>query len=316
MRARWRSTLEKYGVFLVFVAMVVVFCFTAPHFATWGNARVIITHSTVIAIAALGLTVVVTAGETDLSMGGTIGFLGAFFVGLVMKSHFPAGAAAILCVVIGLIWGTLNGWLVTRWSLSSFLVTVVMLFLGMGFERAYTHGLSMWLSKDLRLVYKGFLWGIPNAIFFLLGLYVPFWFWSTQTRTGHHIRAIGENTEAAREAGIKIQSLKVLAFSISGGLYAVAGLLETMRASGAIAYAGMDVLLPALGATFLGATMFRRGPNVLGTLVGSLVFGTITNAFTLFGAPFYLIPLVQGLLLVAAVSVSTLGDRRIRQVKF
>ncbi|MBC7261674.1 MAG: ABC transporter permease, partial [Chloroflexi bacterium] len=219
-------------------------------------------------------------------------------------------------LAIGVFWGILNGWLVTKWNLSSFLVTVAMLFLGMGFERAYSHGLSVWLSRDLRLIYKGFVLGVPNAIFFLIGLYIPFWLFSTQTRLGHHMKAIGENVEAAREVGIRTSAVKALAFSIAGGLYAAAGILETMRASGAIAYAGMDVMLPALGATFLGATMFRKGPNVLGTLVGSLLFGTITNAFTLLGAPFYLIPLIQGLLLVAAVSVSTLGDRRIRQVKF
>ncbi|MEM3658378.1 MAG: ABC transporter permease [Candidatus Hadarchaeum sp.] len=305
---RKHPSLVIFGLILLFLAV------RAPHFATSTNFRVIVTNVTVLAIAAAGLALVMLLGEIDLSLGGTIGLAAALFTGMINQGVMSPSLSAVFVLAFSTLFGTINGVFVMK-GYSSFLVTLTTYFIAMGIERIYTHGHSIWLPTAIRAIYKGYFLGIPVPVYFILTTYIPLCVFFAKTRLGLHMRVIGQNRGAARETGVKVGKATLIGFSAAGLFYGSAAILECMRTSGAIAYVGNQFLLPALGAVFFGSSLFGR-PHIVGTLLGSLVFSLIGNGLTLLGAPFYLTPLTQGLLVVFVVALTNLSDRSIKQVKF
>jgi ribose transport system permease protein len=316
---RWADFISLYGSLLVVIIITALFCLFARKFAGWENIQNIMVQTAIVGLTSLGLVTVMMAGEIDLSMGGTIGFTGALLAGLVMQQGYSLFSALGVCILVGAAFGFINGWLVARYGLSSFLVTVSTMFISMGLERAYTHGLTVWIRKrpDVLFLAQGKIAGLPVFMVILLAAVVIYWLWQTQFNSGIYIRAIGENIDAAREAGIRVVFLKTVAFIISGAFFGFSGALNAIRTSGNVLYSGQHVWIPVLGACFFGATMFTRGkPNILGAVVGSFFFTIILNGLTLTHVAFYMVPIVQGLILIGAVGVTAMRRKELEQVKF
>jgi ribose transport system permease protein len=309
--------ISNYGAVLAFAAAIAFFAIGTDTFFRWGNLQNILIQSTALGVCAFGLTVVLIVGEIDFSYGGLIGLVGAVLANMLKEGHSPV-SALLVCLLIGGAAGLLNAFLVVRLSLSSFLATVAVFFLCMGAERVYSHGVTCWIqNKAVLSLVQGHIGPAPTPVVILLALFLLCWLLQTQTRIGQHARAIGENIQAARETGIRTSLVKSAAFVLAGALFAFAGCLETLRNGGAIMYSGKQLLLFVLAASFLGTATFKAGKaNFPGTLVGAFFLITLMNGFTLLGMKFYLIPLAQGLILIASVAISSMRRGEIEQVKF
>jgi ribose/xylose/arabinose/galactoside ABC-type transport system permease subunit len=315
---RVSSFINKYAVPIILLMFVfLIQAFHPNHrLLTWENFQVILTQSTILGLISLGLSIIVIAGVTDMSIGGTVGLIGAIFAVSMVNGRGPAlsvllalGVCAVLYVVFTL--------LLAKFNYSSIIISICLMFICMGIERLYTDGKSIWLNNEsIQAFATGTVLGIPNLVYFLIGLYVICYIFVNHTRLGYKIRVVGENASAAIETGINIQKIKILAFGMAFVLYGIASVLEPIRLGGSQLYAGQTYLLPAMAATFLGSSMITPGRvNLIGTLIGSVFMGVIMNFLTFLGAEFYFIPLAQGLLLLAGVALGTIRDRSVKQVR-
>lgn len=317
-RNNWREFILTWGTFLAFCLLLVTFALGIPGFASSGNVENIFKQTAVLLLMSFGLLLPMIAGEMDLSFGGSIGMAGALFASLAMNGHPAQGAMVAMVVCVG--FGLVNGLFIAVFRMHSFLVTLATMFVGMGAERLYTHGFNIWV-KDLNLlaVFNGHFAGVPNSIILIVASFTLLWLWVTQTRSGIYMRAVGEKIEAARETGINVVTIKILAFTLAGLFYGLGSILNVLRVSGSLAYSGQNLLLPTMAVCFIGATMFQAPKkNVPGNLVGAFFLTLITNGLTILGVKYYFVPFSHGLLLLTAVIVANLGKSglKIEQVKF
>jgi len=310
--------INRFSVPIILLAFVLLIQAFNPGRAllSWANFQVILTQSTTLGLISLGLSIIVIAGATDLSIGGTMGLIGAVFAvsmvsgkGVIVSILLALAISAALYIAFTI--------LLAKFNYSSIMISICLMFICMGIERLYTDGKSIWLNNDaIQGFATGQILGIPNLVYFLIGLYIAGYIFMNHTRTGYLIRIVGENANAAVETGVNIQKVKILAFGIAFAVYWIASVLEPMRLGGSQLYGGQTYLLPAMAATFLGSSMITPGRvNLLGTLIGSIFMCIIMNFLTFLGAEFYFIPLVQGLLLLAGVALGTMRDRSIKQVQ-
>lgn len=308
---------SEYGAAIAFGIAVLFFSIFAENFIDLKNILNILVQSTALGVCAFGLTFVLMTGELDLSYAGLIGLVGAVMAGMLKGGYSPF-AAGLTVLAIGAAVGMLNAYLVVGLGLSSFLATAAVMFMCMGAERVYSHGTTVWIkNQDMLNIVQGQLGPIPIPIIILAALFAICWYFQTQTRTGQYIRALGENIATVRETGIRASRLKTAVFILAGLIFALGGGLDTLRTGGAIVYAGKQMLLFVLAASFIGTASFKAGKaNFPGTLLGSLFLVTLMNGFTLLGMEFYLVPLIQGLILLASVTIISVRRRAIEQVKF
>lgn len=281
------------------------------------NIKTIFLQTSVLGFLALGLSFVMIAGESDISFAGTLGMMSAIFTMLINAGvgYLPA---LLIVILIGMLIGFLIAFTVTRFGFSAFIVSIAVMFMGLGIERSFNEGITIWLQNDAVLGIGRMQWGG----FFVLGweviaLYAIAWFVIQKTRFGFEMRIVGENRFAAMEAGVRDKQVKILSFIAAGALFALASTTEPIRYGGSIVGAGQSYMLPALSACYLGSTMFKPGRvNVAGTFVGALFMICVSNFMTLLSAQYYFTPLVQGLILILAVGMSCFKNRSvIQQVK-
>jgi ribose/xylose/arabinose/galactoside ABC-type transport system permease subunit len=308
---------SEYGAVVAFGIAVLFFSIYSENFLNLSNIQTILIQSTALAICAFGLTFVLMAGELDISYAGLFGLVGAVMASMLKGGYSPF-AAVLTVFAIGAVVGMINAFLVAYLGLSSFLVTAAMFFVCRGAERVENHGLSIWVKNEAMLnIVKGHLGPIPIPIIILAVFFVACWYFQSQTKTGQYIRALGENIDTVRETGIRATRLKAAVFILAGLIFTFAAVLDTLRTGGAIVYPGKPYLTLVLAACFIGTASFKAGKaNFPGTLLGSLFLVTLMNGFTLLGMKFYLVSIVQGLILLASVTIISVRRRAIEQVKF
>lgn len=281
------------------------------------NIKTIFLQASVLGFLSLGLSFVMIAGESDISFAGTLGMMSAVFTMLINAgvSYFPA---LLIVLALGMAIGLLIAFVVTRFGFSAFIVSIAVMFMGLGIERSFNEGITIWMRNESvlaigRMELGGFfIMGWEVVALFLIGLIVV-----QRTRFGFEVRIVGENRFAAMEAGIRDKRVKLLAFMVAGALFGLASTTEPIRFGGSIVGAGQSYMLPALSACYLGSTMFKPGRvNIGGTFVGALFMICVSNFMTLLSAQYYFTPLVQGLILIVAVGMSCFKTRAvIQQVK-
>lgn len=281
------------------------------------NIKTIFLQASVLSFLALGLSFVMIAGESDISFAGTLGMMSAVFT-MLINAGVGYVPALMIVLLIGMLIGLLISFVVTRFGFSAFIVSIAVMFMGLGIERSFNEGITIWMESEEVLA----IGRLQLGGFFVMGWEVIFLFAIAlivvqKTRFGFEVRIVGENRFAATEAGIADKRVKMLAFVVAGALFGLASTTEPIRFGGSIVGAGQSYMLPALSACYLGSTMFKPGRvNIGGTFVGALFMICVSNFMTLLSAKYYFTPLVQGLILIVAVGMSCFKTRAvIQQVK-
>ncbi|MFO7984899.1 MAG: ABC transporter permease [Desulfatiglandaceae bacterium] len=315
----WNKLIANYGLLFAFVLAIIVFSLWSRHFLSWGNIQNILVQTTSLGVCAFGLTLIMMMGEIDLSYAGLTGLIGAVMLKMIMAGYSPIWVV-LACLAIGMASGLCIAILVVGFGMSSFMVTLAAWFIYMGLERYIGHGVTHWIYKydeSILQIVQGHVGPLPIPIIVMLALFLLCWLFQTRTRAGQYILALGENIEAVKEVGLKAKIIKGCTFVAAGLIFGITGLIETLRIGGSMVYSGRFLLVYALGAVFLGSAAFKAGKyNFPGTLLGALFFYTIINGLTLNAVKFYYIPLVQGLFLILAVSITTVKRGEIEQVHF
>lgn len=301
----WGRLLETYGLLLLLVGVLVGFSLALPEtFATKDNFLTILQQESVLACLCLGLILPIAVGEFDLSIGYVVGFSAILAAALGGKTGMPGLTVVVVVLLVGLLIGALNGFLIAGLKVNSLIAT-----LGVGFGvSALTTGIS-----SSEVLFKGIPQIIPDlATTEILGLRTAVWVVAllavamyvvlTFTPFGKKIYAVGGSERVARMAGVRTGWVKIAAFAICSMFAALAGLLNLGQAGAANPSFGSSLLLPAFVAVFLGATTIRPGTfNVWGTVVAILLLAAAFSGLGLAGVPLWIQPLFEGVLLLGGV---------------
>lgn len=308
-RLRRRLEIRMLGLALiVFVGLSLA----SPFFLQTNNLLNLLDQSVVTGIVSIGMTFVILVGGIDLSVGSVLGFT-AVLMGLTMPHHgIPAGIA--VAVVAGAAIGLFSGFLVARFGLASFVVTlgVMAIARSLAYICSGQNSISDIPPAINDLVYTPIL-GVPSNVATLLVLYVLAWLYLTFTKGGRTIYAIGSNAEAARTAGLNVLAFSILPYVISGALSAVAGVLLSAQILSIDPLAGTALELDAIAAVVIGgASLYGGRGSIIGTLIGVLIMVMIRNGLNLLGvSPFWQGSAIGGII-IAAVLVERLVSTRVR----
>jgi ribose transport system permease protein len=283
-------------------------------FLSTDNLSVLLGNQATVALLALAAIIPLVSGYFDFSLGANAATSTVLCAGLMSRHHLPLGVACLLCLLLGAVIGLVNGVLVTRYRLSSFVTTLAAATLLGGIIQWYTGGQTILAGISPALVQFGSetLLGIPKVVYVVVVVAVLLWYLLSQTPYGRSLYAIGANPKAARLVGVRSDRYVALSFVLAGSIAAVVGILQLARTGSATADSGSNLLFPALAAAFLGATAVRPGFfNVVGTIIGVLFVSVAVSGLTLAGASAWVSPVFNGAALLAAVGLSTyLGRHR------
>jgi ribose transport system permease protein len=304
---------EKWALLFFFVVMMIIFAITATGFWSSSNIRIVIGTQAPLVILALGAMVPLVVGQFDLSVAATAGTAGIALVTTVSRFHAPVGVAVLVALVISAFIGLVNGILVAVVKVNAFIVTLGVSTVLQGVVQGYTGGavLTGQHIQALETGLAGNAGGIPKGVFWFLPVAIVVWYLLEETPVGRHLRSIGSNAGAARLLGIPTRGLTLSTFVMSavlGGLAGIALVAQSGSADPSVTQ-GTE-LLPALAAAFLGASAFLPGLfNVAGTVLAIFFVTFLVNGLQYLGAQPWTSPVINGAVLVGAVTVSSLLRR-------
>ncbi len=311
---RWRGwglAWSDAALLAVLVGMGVIYTALSPHFLRVENFANILRQASPLFFLAMGQTLCMLTAGIDLSQGSVVSLTSVITVGVMMRFGLAAGTVAGL--LVGPAVGLINGLLVGPARLSPIIVTIGTLFVAAGIALQYTGGEPIaGIPEDIlpyfAWVGQGSVGPVPvPAIFMVVGLVLLHLFLK-RTRLGRHIYAVGGHPEAALTSGIRVTSVLVFVYALSGLLSGLGGYILTARAiSGEPLLGGGDLLLQSLGSVVIGGTsLFGGRGGVLKTFLGMLVISLMVNGLNLLGMSTFIQQVVIGAIILASVAATAL----------
>jgi ribose transport system permease protein len=304
--------LNYYGVVLALVVFVVFFSVLLPHtFFSTGNFVTMLTSQAVLLIVALGLTIPLSTGEFDLSIGSVVAFAGVMLAVLTGNLHWPTYLALLVVAVAGVIVGVVNGMFVVAFGVNAFIATLGTSTVLAGLTLAVSGGQIVSLgSQGITSFANAQLAGFSTPVFVAFAIAFALWYVYEHTPVGRYLFFVGEGREVARLAGIRVGRLRWGAFIASALLCTLAGTLAVGNLGAAVPSVGGSYLLPAFAAAFLGATTLRPGRfNAWGTVVALYLLETGVTGLQLLGASSWVEQVFNGSALVVAVTFARFASR-------
>ena len=308
----FKSIIKTYGTIIALVAIIIVFGFLNPRaFLSSTNFWNITRQMAILCIISMGTTLIMSVDEFDLSVCNTSSFGGVLAAILAIKG-VPFFWCLVITVVISAIIGFANGFIVTKFNVMSFIITLAM--------GRVIYGLTYWMS-DGAIVFNGIpssfktlgtgkLGPVPYLTILMVLAVILFHYLMTRTALGRKMYAIGGNEAASQVAGIKVNKYKTIAFTVAGAMAGLAGVLLASRIGSASPTGGDAYCLNAFATIFIGKTLFKEGiPNVLGTVVGVALFTILANGLTIMQVPTFVQNIVTGVIIVFAVILQKLGSK-------
>lgn len=303
------STLFKFnlrdaGTLIGLLIIVVTFSFLSPVFFTLPNLLNILQQSSINALIALGMTLVIISGGIDLSVGPTAA-LSAVFGATMMVAGVPVPAAIMATLGIGAICGVFSGSLIAYAGLQPFIVTLGGLSLFRAIALIYTGGNPVFgIPMEFRSIINSAVFGVPTPIVIVAVIALILWLVMNKTPLGEYILAVGGNEEAARVAGVPVKRTKVTVYVISGMLASLASLILIGRLGAAEPTIGNLWELDAIAAAAIGGASLMGGKgSIVGTLIGAIILGALRNGLTLMNIQAFYQLLATGLIIIIAMLI-------------
>jgi ribose transport system permease protein len=296
----------RYRTILILLLLVAVFTIIKPIFVHPTNLLNMLKSMSYVAITAFGMTFVITLGGLDLSVGSTAAVVGVSLA-LILGKGIPLLPALLICLVIAVVLGGINGVIIVKGRIEPFLVTLATMNIYRGLALLLTSGRPVPIVSDffVKIFGNGFIFKkIPIPILIMTIFFVITLFLYKKTKYGFYIRAIGGNLEAARVAGINIGRVKSMTYIISAGFAFFAGLILAALMSSGLPNIAVDLPLDAISAVILGGTAIAGGfGNIWGTLGGTLIMAILNSGMSLLGAQYPAQILVKGVVIIFALLI-------------
>jgi ribose/xylose/arabinose/galactoside ABC-type transport system permease subunit len=324
-RVRLHLRAESIPSATVLLGLVIVLSIVSPAFLSVSNFLDIARVVSITGIIAVGMTLVVITGGIDLSVGSTVGLVGAVTAALVAGStshsfvgdfKLPVPLAMLVGLAVGSAVGFVNGWLITKTRIEPFMATLGTMIFVRGLLYLFTGGYPVNFEstpEQFAWLGQGSVLSIPSPVIFFALVAAVLWWVSRRMTFGRAIYAIGGNQEAAWLSGVKVARTKILIYTLLGFLAGLSGIILASRLDSADTVNGQGYELIAISGVVIGGTSLAGGRgSIVGSLVGVFTVGVIQNALNLFGAPTQVQYLVTGLVLLLAISLDGIVRRRRR----
>lgn len=306
----FKKIVQSYGTILALFVIILIFGILRPtSFLTLKNFINISRQMSALTIVSIGATMVMVVNEFDLSVG-SMASLGGVMAALMAVAGIPVGACFLATVVICMIIGWLNGYIIAKFKVLSFITTLGVSTILDGLIYRLTGGATVFEN-----IPKSFSWlgtekigMIPLLSLIMILFVLVFSFFMKHTAAGRKMYAIGGGEEAAQVAGINVKKYKILAFVLCAAMASGTGIVVASRVGSANTSAGAGYLLQSYAAAYIGCTVSKEGtPNVLGTFVGAAVLSILANGLTILQMPSYMQNIITGIIIVVAVIAQKLG---------
>ena len=309
-RSAPKKILQTYGTVLALAVIVLAFSLIRPDkFCTLTNFINITRQISLLVMISLGTTLVMSVNEFDLSVG-SMASLGGVMAALLAVKGLPMAVCFLLPAAVSFCIGLLNGWIVARFRVLSFITTLGMSTVLSGVIYHLSGGATVFegIPKSFSFLGTTKLGRVPLLSILMVVFVVLFWFLLEHTTLGRKFYAIGGNEETAKIAGIRVKKYKTIAFALCAVMACVTGMLIASRVGSANTTAGDGYFLQSYAAVFIGCTVSRKGiPNAVGTLVGAAILGILANGLTILQMPSYMQNIITGGIIILAVIAQKAG---------
>lgn len=313
-RFNWIDFLYKYGTLITIVILIAYFGIVTDNFLTVSNFMNIMRLISVVTVIAVGLTFSLSVGGFDLSVGSTASIANAvvisMFVWYSQNIFVSIAVVLVMCILIG----TINGFLVTSFKIQDMLMMLAMMFVIQGVAQTYTRGAT--ISQNMIMPNGDYATGTIPKVFGMLGK--PPWLiiivlavvvgahlFLTYTKHGRYMYMIGGNQEAAKLSGIPVRKYRYIAYILSALIAGIGGMLLASRVMTAEVNAGSGYLMDAVAAAFIGFSVLGAGkPNAFGTFIGAVLIGILSNGLVMISVPYYAMDIVKGAVLALALGIT------------
>ncbi|HBK4730895.1 TPA: ribose ABC transporter permease [Klebsiella michiganensis] len=292
------------GTLIGLLIIIVTFSFLSPVFLTLPNLLNVLQQSSINALIALGMTLVIISGGIDLSVGPTAA-MSAVFGASLMVAGVPVPLAILMTLGVGAMCGIFSGTLIAWAGLQPFIVTLGGLSLFRAIALIFTGGNPVFgIPTSFRDLINSSLFGIPTPIIIVAIIAFVLWTVMNKTPLGEYILAIGGNEEAARVAGVPVRRTKITVYVISGILASLASLILIGRLGAAEPTIGTLWELDAIAAAAIGGASLMGGKgSIFGTLIGVIILGALRNGLTLLNIQAFYQLLATGLIIIIAMLI-------------
>jgi ribose transport system permease protein len=311
MRNEWRHRLVRFGPFLGLLLVVLFFAIAsgAPErYLSTNNLRVVLAQTVIVALGAIGMTLIIVGGGIDLSVGSAIALTGVICALAIRDGHDPA-VAVVAAVVGGGLIGLLNGLAITRLRVVPFIATLGMLGVARGTAKWLANQTTVnppptWVN-ELAVTFPPVPWMVfAPGVWIALVLAVAMAFVLRRTVFGRRVFALGSSEPAARACGIAIDRLKLAVYGVAGLLFGLAGVMQLSRLRQGDPTVAAGTELDVIAAVVIGGGSLNGGEgSILGSMVGALVMAFLRNGSQQMGWPSYVQEILIGVIIVVAVAI-------------
>lgn len=315
-----KKLVSEYSFVLSFILLIIIAAIVNKNFFTWTNISNIFVQSSMIGLIAMGMSMVISAGQIDISVGSQVAIIGGFGI-LVLNATQSPLIMLLFCSVFGLFIGTINGLLITKGGMPAMVATMAMMGACRSIINHFGSGGPFTVDAEqfgtFRLLAVGGIkinesFTIPYLMFIFIFAAIIFDIIMKQTKLGKHIYAVGSNETSARLSGVNVDLIKTLAFSITGLMCGLAAVLYASRMTAvAAASAAVGYEMETIAAVAIGGTAMSGGRGkIIGTFMGVLMFKMISNILTAADVSTFLNGAISGAIIVIAVLMQNFQNRK------
>lgn len=306
---------ERFGLFIIILIGVVGLSLSSPNFATMTNFRNFINQAAVVAITGAGMTLAITSGGFDLSVGSVFALAACFGARILIDG--PVAQSVFVSLAVGAGIGLLNGLIITKLRVPTFIATLAMMTIVRGAALIYTKGrdINIITEPAREAAYKffggGYIFSLPVPMVLMILVFVVFYVVLNHTAFGRHVCAVGSNEQAAIYSGLNVDRIKIAVFAIVGLTASMAAVIQTSQLMGVNSgSSGLGFELQVIAVVVLGGTSLRGGKaKLFGTMAGAILVAIANNGLNLYNTPIFYQYLVFGLILLLAVSMDGLKNK-------
>lgn len=301
-------------IYFAIIGICIIFSFLVPNFFSLVNLTSILTTMCFICILSLGVTFVLTTGEIDISIGAMMS-VAPCTIAVMYQAGVHIVIAFICALLLTLLMGLGNGLVVSVCRVPSFIATLGMQGIAMGYTRIITGNKPIAMeNEDILNVFGGTLGGIPKMILWMLVLLAAAYFILHKMQFGRNLHCVGDNRGAAEIYGLNVKRYVTMSFVLASGFVFFAGVIDMARSSFATVGAGESIVLNAIVASVIGGTSLAGGKGTaIGAFAGSFFLAIISNALFNMGFMPWVTNIIVGTVIIGILTVSGFMEKRSKE---
>ena len=313
-RETFRQFMGKYGVSLIMVVMIIAIAIYNHRFISGTNLLNVVTQVSINGMLAFGMCLCITIGGIDLTVGAQLALVGVIMGQTITNSGMPIALGVLIGVAVATLFGFINGFLIAKFNMFPFVVTLSMQLVIRGAAQVISGGRAITFGEGVKNLYYGKFLGIPYPIIVLVVVFILMYIMFHWTKLGRYILAVGGNANAAVASGVSEVKIRIICHTISGFLAGIAAVIMAAKTGTGQSNIGVSYETDAVAAAVIGGTSFAGGIATMpGVLIGNLIGGFIYNRITMIGIDANWQSIIRGAVIIATVMLDNAINGRNRK---